>query len=230
VSPSQDEIDKALSELARKPSAPKLKRMTLDDIVAHVTEIAQDADAGADRFRALKMLSETEGSSIALPKVFNDQEMVDRLARLMKGAGIHCTQLAYARAFPSAKRSTALGGSRYPYANARPELIKEANKATSLKILIRNFPSLKTGRGIPKGYPSGHSVEAKMKWCQGQALKMLIEREQEDRQASHESMKGSDASIRESLGEVTYEKEFETISIEDKDVPGDPQDQSLQKS
>lgn len=224
MSPTQEQIDAAIAQLEASGSRPdpQQPRLTLDDILDIASQIARDPSAGADRFRAMKMVADSQVATASLPRLGSDQDIVDRLARLMKGSGIRLTQLAYVRAFPSS-RYAGMSGGPSTYVSARPELVERAKKITSLKVLNRNFPEYKVN-GVPKGFPTGRSVEAKVKWCQEQALKILVEREQRDRQAGHDSMKGTDASIRDSLGGETYEQAFETITTEDKDVPGDPQE------
>lgn len=163
------------------------KRLSVDEILDLLSSMARDADAGADRFRALKMLASQEGATVTLPPPMLEGEVVDRIARVMKGAGATLTQLAYRRAFPDAPRAK-LSGKRPTYHEITDDMRERARAITSLKLLNQEFPEAKMVRGIPKGYPSGRSLVVKAEWCQEQALKLFAEREGEARKIAHEQM------------------------------------------
>lgn len=170
----------------------KKRRLSIDEIMEAVTEIAQDAEAGADRFRALKMLASTESATVVLPEPMLESEMRLRLSRLMIGCGPRMTQLAYSDAWPNHKGGVP-GQKSMPYADAAPELRNFAKRITSLPLLYKHFPESKRA-GVPKGYPSGRSNAVKMAWCQDEALKLLVERETARRNAANEAMnEGTDA-------------------------------------
>jgi hypothetical protein len=69
--------------------------LSMDDIIAMVTEIARDDGAGADRFRALKFLSSQKETSNAIPDPLDEQEILNRLHRIMLPAGKYICQRAY---------------------------------------------------------------------------------------------------------------------------------------
>lgn len=169
-------------------STPK-KRLTLAEIVDGITDIAQTGE-GADRFRALKLLSSMEQATVVIPPPLEDWEVVDRVVRILRGAGPQLTQAAYARAFPN----TAKAKFHKPTKNrleATPEQKHEASKVTSLKILNRKFPECKMS-GMPKGYPQRGSIAAKVRWCQEAALGILVERDREKEEAAHNAMKAAE--------------------------------------
>lgn len=168
--------------------------MTLDEILAEVTAIAKDPDAGADRFRALKMLASSETAAVAIPDPAKEVDITVRLARLMLGAGVRLTQIAYVKAFPWRTRAIQ-AGPVVKYEDAAPELVEESKRFTSLKMLNKYFPEGKV-LGTPKGYPVGRSIAMKIEWCQHQALKMLVERQERDRQKLEQELKAGDSGMR----------------------------------
>jgi len=173
---------------------PQKRRMSLDEILDHVTEVARDPEAGADRFRALKMLATTESASVVMPEPQADGEVVERLARVMKGAGARLTQAAYGYAFPNANRTTVFKPK--PEAeDATPEMRFRAKRITSLKMLNKAYPEAKI-RGVPRGFPSGRSIAIKAAWCQDQALKLEVERAARERADAQQALADGDAVVR----------------------------------
>ena len=168
----------------------KRARLTVDEIMDALSEMGRDPDAGADRFRALKMLASQEAATTTLPPPMKDGEVVERLARVMKGAGLGMTQSAYHVAFPNSK-SAVHAGKLMTYSDATPEMRMVASTITSLKVLYKKFPESKI-HGIPKGFPSGRSLAVKADWCREQALKLLVEREIDARGTSHFAMTAAD--------------------------------------
>lgn len=165
--------------------APVKKRLSLDEILDRVSEIAQ-SESGPDGFRALKMLASMEQATVVIPPPLEDWEVVDRMMRLMHGAGPQLTQAAYARAFPKIAKKV-LEEKRADLSKATREQRAEAHKITSLKLLNRKYPECKV-KGTPKGYPQRGSVAQKVRWCQDTALKIMLEREEEARLAGHGAM------------------------------------------
>lgn len=74
--------------------------MTIDEILEELSKIGREGE-GADRFRALKALSGMSGAQIALPEPLSDDEIVDRLFRLLAGAGKTNADRAMKKAFPA---------------------------------------------------------------------------------------------------------------------------------
>lgn len=162
------------------------KRITLDEILDELSKLARDEDAGADRFRALKMLAQTEVAKVGLGELLDDAAIVDRLVRLMKGLGSSMVQICYAQAFPRAMNAEISGG-RYTYSEADHDLVDLSKKCTSLAMLYKDYPETQVV-GSPKGFPVSGSVAMKKTWCQDQALKVLLERRRRDRQNAHDAM------------------------------------------
>ena len=153
----------------------KTNRMPLDEIERLITDIARDPESGADRFRALKFAAAMQSSTAALPEPLDDNEVLDRLARLIRAAGPTAAQLAYRRAFPASKR---------PINHAAPQVrerdmpfIPKAELPGTLRALYKMFPEIK-GPGCPKGFPMGKGLAVKKAWCQREAMKLLVDREQ----------------------------------------------------
>jgi hypothetical protein len=149
---------------------------TLDEVIAIVSEIARD-EADRDRFKALKMLTSLNQSVAAIPPPLSDDDVVDRLQRLMKGAGVRLCRKAYRNAYPLSQRSPVFDK------DAQDELgifVKGKVKALkTLKQYNRMFPETAKG-GVPPGYPSGAGPEAQMEWVQRAATKILIERRRKE--------------------------------------------------
>lgn len=150
------------------------KRMSMDEILAEVDAIAKDP-GDRDRFKALKMLSSTQSSSIVLPEPSNADERMARLARIMKPAGLAEVQGAYAIAFPGEGRRIE-DALRPDEVELPPELHERAMRCTSLGLLYREFPELKRP-GIPRGFPRGKGSLIQRQWCQIEAAKYLLELE-----------------------------------------------------
>ena len=121
------------------------------------------------------------------------------------------TQVAYKRAFPSARDATFAGG-HTTYNQATPEMVRRANRVTSLVLLNKHYPEGKVNN-IPKGYPSGRSIAVKKEWCQKQALKMEVERQIKARQEAHGELASTDTVLREAAD----------VANEDMDVLPDPE-------
>ena len=185
-------LDKPLDEPTPKV-APK-KSLSMDEIESIISEIAQDSDAGPDRFRALKALTQMQTAGVNIPAPVGDEEVLQWLTAFMVGSGPAMTQMAYKKAFPHSKNAIAHDEPR-AYADASPELVAQSKKITSLKLMYKHFPESRR-RGVPKGFPSGRSPALKMEWCQDAALKMLVEREHKDRTEAHSAMKTADDTIR----------------------------------
>lgn len=161
----------------------KRQRMTIDEILALAAEIANDPEAGAQRFQALKMLAGMETATVTLPDPMSPDEVDQRLARLMKGAGPNATQRAYVIAFPDlAKKAFGVH-----LTEATPDMIRRAQGITSLKLLNKHFPEFKM-QGMPRGFPVGKSLVAKATWCRDQAIKYMIERAAAERSSAHTAM------------------------------------------
>lgn len=175
-------------------SEDKKRRLTDEEVLEGISEIANDPEAGAQRLRALQILRSQNAATVFLPTIRADGEVIDRLARVMKGAGAELTQVAYQKAFPNAKQTSDYS-KKTTYATATEDMKQQAAPYITLKKLRKGFPEL-TGIGVPKGYPLGRSVAVKADWCRNQALMMLVERHEKTRQESHEAMTAADTEIR----------------------------------
>lgn len=142
-----------------------------------ISEIADDRD-NRDQFKALKMLAAAKSSGIVLPEPMSDGEMIERLVRLIKPAGMEVVQIAYRKAFPHAKRSVNESSPKLEVGDLSAEMKEMVAKVTSLKVFNKMFPEVKQP-GTPKGYPSGRGIVAQRAWLQRAAAKILLDREQE---------------------------------------------------
>ena len=155
--------------------AKETRSMTADEIRQEIERLAREGE-GADRRWALKKLSDQEGTNIVLPAPLTEAEMIKRVCRINRGAGLEMTRICFFKTFPHAKLDIV------PLLSQEhvPEHIKaKVAKITSIKRLNRAFPEMKTA-GCPRGYPRTGSAALKIKWCQDSAAARYLEREQEE--------------------------------------------------
>lgn len=169
--------------------APTRKALSLDEVLDIVSDIARNGE-GPERFRALKLIMSQEAGSATLPEPFSDAEIIDRLARLIRAAGPTASQLAYRKAFPSAKRMINQEKPRLTESDLPP--IDKATLPSTLRALYREFPEAKRP-GVPKGYPVKAGMAVKAAWVRNEALKMRMDQERAklDLVQMHESAEGS---------------------------------------
>ena len=169
--------------------APSRSPFTLDEIIAVVSDIARDTDS-RDRLRALKLLTSLNSSVAAIPPPLTDDDIVDRLMRLMKASGARLCRKAYRKAYPASLRTPTYD----------PEEEKELSifikgKIRGLKTLKqfnRMFPETVKG-GVPPGYPVGAGAEAQAEWVQRAATKIYVERRRKEIAAEAAAVKTEDA-------------------------------------
>lgn len=168
--------------------------LSLDEIMAMVTDIARDPDSGPDRFRALKMLASANTSAAVLPEPMEPGEIVDRLSRLMKGYGRDHTQAAYHRAFPRVS-SAAYTAPKYGLSDFPPEVVARVQKVRSLKSLYRHYPEIKRP-GFPPGYPVKRGPAVVTDWCRSIAAKCELDRMRNAAEATEAQDRALDSAIR----------------------------------
>jgi len=154
----------------------KQREMTMDEVRSALENIARDPEH-RDHFKALKMLRSEEASSAVLPEPLTDEEVVLRLARIMRPAGPENCQIAFHRAFPRSKK-TVTSAPRIEAEDLTEEDRDIVNRVTSLPMLYRLFPEIKRN-GVPKGYPTTKGLAAQLRFVREQATRMLLERERE---------------------------------------------------
>lgn len=147
---------------------------TLDEIIGVVSDIARDTES-RDRLRALKLLTSLNSSVAAIPPPLNDDEVVERITKLMKAAGPRLCRRAYRKAYPLKERVPAYDHEERD--DIGEAVRKKVQKLRTLRQYNKMFPEVKkpTG-GVPPGYPIGSGPEAQMEWVQSAATKILIER------------------------------------------------------
>jgi len=79
---------------------PRKRRLTIDELLDQIHEVAQDPDAGPDRFRAGKLLLSMQTSTTMLPEPLDENDVLDRVSRILEGVGQHLSRIAFRRAFP----------------------------------------------------------------------------------------------------------------------------------
>lgn len=151
-------------------------KLSMDEILAIVTEIARDPESGADRFRALKMLATTGDSNAAISPPLSHDELVARVARVIHGVGLHIAQLAFHQAFPTTKANP-LDSPQLDTGDLTEAEREMCAKVRTLKVLYRKFPEVKRN-GFPPGYPVGKGLIAQTAFCQNMAIKAMVDRKQ----------------------------------------------------
>lgn len=145
------------------------EKITAEWLERQIRDLAQSGE-GADRRWALKVLREETQGETAFQKPLTDQEVVDRLARMMRGAGIGLTRAAYIKAYGTYKATVE---------GTLPEMgnldIDVEDLPKTLKQYYTRYPDFKRP-GYPEGYPLKDPVR-QMLFIQ----KLSIEREKERR-------------------------------------------------
>jgi hypothetical protein len=162
---------------------------TLDEVLASVSEIARD-ESDRDRFKALKMLTSLNSSVAAIPPPLSDDEVIERLSRLMKGAGAKLCRKAYRKTYPLSDRTPIFD--KEELEDLGPFIKQKVKGLKTLKQYNRMFPEVVKG-GVPTGYPSGAGPEAQMEWVQRAATKIFVERRRREVAADAAAVKSEEA-------------------------------------
>jgi hypothetical protein len=149
---------------------------TLDEIIGVVSDIARDTES-RDRLRALKLLTSLNSSVAAIPPPLNDDEVVERLSRLMKGAGPKLCRKAYRKTYPLSDRTPIFD--KEELEDLGPFIKQKIKGLKTLRQYNKMFPEVAKG-GVPTGYPSGAGPEEQMLWLQRAATKIFIERRRKE--------------------------------------------------
>jgi hypothetical protein len=168
---------------------PRKAVMTFDDIVHLLSDIAKDPEA-KDRFQAMKFLANINASVAAIPPPLNDDEVIERLSRLMKGAGAKLCRKAYRKTYPLSDRTPIFD--KEELEDLGPFIRQKVKGLKTLKQYNRMFPEVVKG-GVPPGYPSGAGPEAQMEWVQRAATKIFVERRRKEVAADAAAVKSEEA-------------------------------------
>jgi hypothetical protein len=173
---------------------------TLDEIIGVVSDIARDTES-RDRLRALKLLTSLNSSVAAIPPPLSDEEVIERLSRLMKGAGAKLCRKAYRKTYPLSDRTPIFD--KEELEDLGPFIRQKVKGLKTLKQYNRMFPEVVKG-GVPTGYPSGAGPEAQMEWVQRAATKIFVERRRKEIAAEAAAVKSEEA-----VSQSGYEDENE---------------------
>lgn len=171
----------------QKPVDPKPERkkpLSLDEVMETVSNIAKDPD-NRDQFKALKMLASAQSAATVLPDPLGERELVQRLARLMKAAGIDLCHVAYAHAFRTA-RGVISDAPTIHLGHVSEIIAGKLKKIRNLKALYKAFPEIKRP-GVPPGYPMAKGAIVQQAWIQKTAAKMFLDQEQSKADARSEA-------------------------------------------
>jgi hypothetical protein len=172
----------------------------MDEIIAAVSDIARDTES-KDRLRAMKLLMSFNTSTAAIPPPLSDDEVVERLSRLMKGAGARLCRKAYRKTYPLSERTPTFD--KQELEELGPFIKQKIKNLKTLKQYNRMFPETAKG-GVPPGYPSGAGPEAQMEWVQRAATKIFVERRRKEVAAEAAAVKSEEA-----VSQSGYEDENE---------------------
>ena len=157
------------------------KHMSMAEIIAAVTDIAQDPE-DRDRFKALKMLASANQATVVLPEPMTDQEITDRIGRLLRPAGKELSQIGFRKGFPGSKRNIS------DVVKIQAEDLTEAQQASvqtvrGLASLNKLFKKLGHHHMVRHGYPPGYPRDAgplvKQEWCRRQATRFILDLERD---------------------------------------------------
>ena len=163
--------------MVAEPPETKPKVMTFDEIVAGISELAQNGEGAAKTQAYRLLLSLGGGNAATIPEPKTEAELLERLARLMKACGPHLCQRAFQRAFPKVADDVwtppLLSEDEVDYDDLPttiPQLRKWCRK--------HNFPLLNAKGGFPKGYPVGRGGIVQAEWIKRAAKKIMLDFEQ----------------------------------------------------
>lgn len=171
--------------MADTPETKPKRRLSPEEILTEIHGLAQDGD-GADRRWALKQLSVGD-ASITLPTPKSEEELQQRLGRMLRAVGEESARRAYGKAFPAGVPAS------WSIARKRGKLYVP----TTLKELYELFPEAEKDllTGAPPEYPLNSSVLKKRRWVADYAMKLNKARDSE----SNPTELGSEISRREEL-------------------------------
>lgn len=135
-------------------SAPTKKRLSVEEIVDEIHELARNGEGAAQRW-ALQQLS-AGNASLTIPPPMTDEEVIDRMARLNRGCGFELAKRGFARAFPA--------GTPVGWTVARAKGVDYL--PTTLKEMYEMFPDapMEPLTGAPPGYPEKSMKLVKKRW------------------------------------------------------------------
>lgn len=150
-----------------------VKRLSMDDIEMAINEVAQDPDGGPDRFRALKLLTTMQGSSVALPPPLGEDQIVERLALLLRAAGPEVARIAFRRAQGNRGSVQITDPVEIVAGTLTVDQRDECRRIKSLRKYYQRFPSVRRP-GFPKGYPYGKGNTVQVEWIYRESIKNMI--------------------------------------------------------
>lgn len=147
-------------------------RLSTDQILDAIHEVARDGE-GADRRWALNQLKAQE-VSVAVDKPKTEAEVIERIARQLRGVGLErakdCFRAAYPVAIPLQWTEAKKRGKTYV-----PITVAE---------LVELFPETPVDAfHDPVGYPKSGSQLAKKRWIADKAVEMNDARKAREREA-----------------------------------------------
>jgi hypothetical protein len=161
----------------------------MDEISAALSEMSRD-EGCKDRLKAMKMLMSFSASVASIPPPLNDDEVIERLSRLMKGAGPKLCRKAYRKTYPLSDRTPMFD--QEELTDLGPFIKQKIKGLKTLKQYNAMFPEVAKG-GCPPGYPAGGGPEAQMEWVQRAATKIFVERRRKEVAAEAAAVKSEEA-------------------------------------
>jgi len=146
----------------------------MDDIEHMLSEIAVDRSDPVNQMRAIKALTGIKIQEAVLPEPMTDGEIQARLGRLMSGAGISLTRLAFVDTFKFKRRASEVTRELEVIQKALLDRPQE-NYPLTVKAFYKRYPALKAKK-IPPGYPRMASIERKREWLKNECIKLDMDR------------------------------------------------------
>lgn len=145
-------------------------RLSAEEIETLIHDMAKFGDGPDQRWALSKLREEAEAQAVVVAPL-TDNDVVQRLARLMRGAGVANSRAAYVIAHGNYKPQGPLRD-RFKESVDVPPGIDLKKLPATLKAFYRRYPQFKGGGGFPQGYPVGEGPVKQMKWLQQRSLEV----------------------------------------------------------
>lgn len=157
-----------------EPEVPAEKfSLSPDQIEALITKMAVHGE-GADQRWALKILRAERETEAVLPDPLTQDEVADRLARILRAIGTRAANSGYARFFNNRRVSPQTAANAL---KAEDFKIDVESLPRTLKAMNRRYPELKPAKGgFPSGFPVGKGPLAQQEWVRKMSMKIEVDR------------------------------------------------------
>lgn len=149
-------------------------RLSMDEIMDLITEVARDGD-GADKFRALKLLHSMQSVTASLPSPKNDDEIQHYLKIIFPACGKENVDSARRHTFNL--KADSMDMEVDEVSGVPLDRRERINKIVTVRDFYNLFPWMKR-RGVPKGYPGKSlGLARRTRWLRQRALDISLDEE-----------------------------------------------------